>query len=233
MLHLCLTEVINTIDIVRYVQAQQRGALHSHTLVWFRKRQPHPNWTALPCVERVVSGSGPKQRRHESGGSGVPQSQQHRLQYDSCYQLVFFSVCVLVLVDCKCLPVIVLIAYTAGNPRHVVVNTHRNTTKKGRDGTCQCRDGASHRHAAGFWWLRYRKSEDRRFGQDDLDSAQVPACLFANVLPQGWNLFMCYVMSPASVCNTHPHARALPMSCSYLPCLPRIILSVLATRARA
>ena len=47
--------------------------------------------------------------------------------------------------------------------------------KKGRDGTCQCRDGASHRHAEGFWRLRCRKSEDRLFSQDNLDSAQAPS----------------------------------------------------------
>ena len=111
-------------------EAQQRGALHrslllfqhvsfvcmgawvggpnafnghfaSHILVWFRKRRPHDNWTALPCVERVVSGSGPKQRRHESGVTGLPPSHQQRFQYDSCYQLnemglvaaLFFSSC--------------------------------------------------------------------------------------------------------------------------------------------
>ena len=97
-------------------EAQQRGALHrsfllfqhvsllcigarvggpntfnghfaSHILVWFRKRRPHDNWTSLPCVERVVSGSGPKQRRHETGGSGLLPSHQQRFQYDSCYQL--------------------------------------------------------------------------------------------------------------------------------------------------
>ena len=63
------------------------GHFTSHILVWFRKRRPHDNWTALPCVERVVSGSGPKQRRHETGGSGPPPSHQQRFQYDSCYQL--------------------------------------------------------------------------------------------------------------------------------------------------
>ena len=63
------------------------GHFASHILVWFRKRRPHDNWTALPCVERVVTGSGPKQRRNESGGSGLPPPHQHRLQYDSCYQL--------------------------------------------------------------------------------------------------------------------------------------------------
>ena len=84
---MCCTQLIDTFHNARHGQAQQRGALHSHTLVWFRKRRPHDNWTALPCVERVVTGSGPKQRRNESGGSGVPPSQQHRLQYDSCYQL--------------------------------------------------------------------------------------------------------------------------------------------------
>ena len=68
-------------------EAQQRGALHSHILVWFRKRVPHPNWAALPPVERVVKGDGPKQRRHDSAGSVPPPPPQGRIQHDTCYQM--------------------------------------------------------------------------------------------------------------------------------------------------
>ena len=62
----------------------------------------------------------------------MPPSQQHRLQYDSCYQLNEMG------------------RVSAEIVRPIVTP---------RD----------------FWWLRYRKSEGRRFGQDDLDSAQVPS----------------------------------------------------------
>ena len=67
-------------------EAQQRGALHSHILVWFRKRHPHPNWVALPPVPRTVKGDGPKQR-HDSAGSGSLPLPQGRIQHDTCYQL--------------------------------------------------------------------------------------------------------------------------------------------------
>ena len=67
-------------------EAQQRGALHAHILVWFRKRQQAKNWQALPPNPRTVSGHGPKQ---QSLGSVAPQPPQphHALQHDSCYQL--------------------------------------------------------------------------------------------------------------------------------------------------
>ena len=67
-------------------EAQQRGALHAHILVWFRKRQQAKNWQALPPNPRSVSGHGPKQQRL---GSVAPQPPQphHALQHDSCYQL--------------------------------------------------------------------------------------------------------------------------------------------------
>ena len=67
-------------------EAQQRGALHAHILVWFRKRQQAKNWQALPPNPRTVSGHGPKQQRL---GSVAPQPPQphHALQHDSCYQL--------------------------------------------------------------------------------------------------------------------------------------------------
>lgn len=68
-------------------EAQQRGALHSHILVWFRKRRTHPNWVALRPVERVVKGDGPKQRRLDSAGSGLPPLPQGRVQHDTCYQM--------------------------------------------------------------------------------------------------------------------------------------------------
>ena len=64
-------------------EAQQRGALHAHILVWLRKRKQHDHWQALPPVPRTVKGSGPKQRPLSS-----PQMQSpHKIQHDSCYHL--------------------------------------------------------------------------------------------------------------------------------------------------
>ena len=60
----------------------------------------------------------------------------------------------------------------------------------------------------------------------------VLARLHSHLLPEGRTYFMCYVMSLIAVHNTHPHVHALPASCSYLPCVPRATLSVLAMRAR-
>ena len=67
-------------------EAQQRGALHSHILVWYRKRKPAPKWQVLPPNPRTVTGNGPKQRPL---GSSLPPSPQQpqKLQHDSCYQL--------------------------------------------------------------------------------------------------------------------------------------------------
>ena len=64
-------------------EAQQRGALRAHILVWLRKRKAHDHWQALPPVPRTVKGNGPKQRPLSS-----PQMQSpHKIQHDSCYQL--------------------------------------------------------------------------------------------------------------------------------------------------
>jgi hypothetical protein len=64
-------------------EAQQRGALHAHILVWLRKRKSHPHWQALPPVPRTVKGNGPKQRPLGS----QPQLQSPlKIQHDSCYQ---------------------------------------------------------------------------------------------------------------------------------------------------
>ena len=64
-------------------EAQQRGALHAHILVWLRKRKSHPHWQALPPVPRTVKGNGPKQRPLGS----QPQLQSAlKIQHDSCYQ---------------------------------------------------------------------------------------------------------------------------------------------------
>ena len=67
-------------------EAQQRGALHAHILVWYQKRRAARNWQALPPIPRVVKGRGPKQR-----GLGLPAAHvpppQRQAQHDSCYQL--------------------------------------------------------------------------------------------------------------------------------------------------
>ena len=68
-------------------EAQQRGALHSHILVWFRKRRTHPRWVALRPVERVVKGDGPKQRRTDSAVGGPSPLPQGHVQHDTCYQM--------------------------------------------------------------------------------------------------------------------------------------------------
>ena len=67
-------------------EAQQRGALHSHILVWFRKRRAPPHWSALPVVPRTVNGTGPKQR-HGLRGQDRPPPQHQQIQHDSCYHL--------------------------------------------------------------------------------------------------------------------------------------------------
>ena len=238
---MCCTQPINTFHIARHGQAQQRGALHSHILVWFRKRRPHDNWTALPCVERVVSGSGPKQRRHESGGSGLPPLHQHRLQYDSSYQLNemgrvsaemvrpivtprdfggydieslrIAALARTILIRLKC-PVVARIWVCLTYARHMRAYV-----------TC----GVCHmRGMCGIWrhaLILFLLNPCRR---DHL----VLARLQSHILPEGRRHSMCYGMSLTSVHNTHPHAYALPTSCSYLPCVPRVILSVLAMRAR-
>ena len=64
-------------------EAQQRGALHAHILVWLRKRKAHDDWQALPPVPRVVKGKSLKQRPLGS----LPQQAPQKIQHDSCYQL--------------------------------------------------------------------------------------------------------------------------------------------------
>ena len=64
-------------------EAQQRGALHAHILVWLRKRKPHEHWQALPPVPRIVKGKSLNQRPLGSPQQQAPQ----KIQHDSCYQL--------------------------------------------------------------------------------------------------------------------------------------------------
>ena len=84
-------ETINErlISCCDWTEAQQRGALHAHILVWFRKRKPRPNWQALPPNPRTVRGHGPKQQSLSSSPAQMrpPQQQPQQLQHDSCYQL--------------------------------------------------------------------------------------------------------------------------------------------------
>ena len=127
------------------------GHFASHILVWFRKRHPHDNWTALPCVERVVSGSGPKQRRHETRGSGLPPSHQQHFQYNSCYQLnemglvaVFFVLYVVVVFvpvlptsTCVCRRVVAEVSFCCFR-----LYIEERTSQRG--------DGTPDRHSAGL-----------------------------------------------------------------------------------
>lgn len=68
-------------------EAQQRGALHAHILVWFRKREAAPNWQALPANPRTVKGHGPKQQKTCSAPTTGVSTQCSEVQHDSCYQL--------------------------------------------------------------------------------------------------------------------------------------------------
>ena len=43
-------------------EAQQRGALHSHILVWYKRRASRGDYSALPPVPRTAKGNDSKQR---------------------------------------------------------------------------------------------------------------------------------------------------------------------------
>jgi len=63
-------------------EAQQRAALHSHILLWFRRRIPKADWTPLKPIPRTVKGKDLKQRDKEH--EVPPQVQK---QEDNIYHL--------------------------------------------------------------------------------------------------------------------------------------------------
>ena len=68
-------------------EAQQRGSLHAHILVWFQKRRQQDHWQPLRSVPRTVTGNAPKQRLPRQVRSEVPHPDPPQRQEDSCYQL--------------------------------------------------------------------------------------------------------------------------------------------------
>ena len=69
----------------RYLQAQQRGSLHAHILVWFKRRRRPKDWTALPPIEAKKKGADPKQRSLTD--KIIDRLGDDEFQEDSIYQL--------------------------------------------------------------------------------------------------------------------------------------------------
>ena len=63
-------------------EAQQRGALHSHILLWYAKRDLKTNYRALERIPRTVPGNDSKQR---SKNSVVPPLPQKDYSEDNIY----------------------------------------------------------------------------------------------------------------------------------------------------
>ena len=62
-------------------EAQNRQALHSHTLTWFKKRPMQPDYKPIPPICRTTTGS---QQRQRPTGQTVPPLGEH--QEDNVYQ---------------------------------------------------------------------------------------------------------------------------------------------------
>ena len=69
----------------KYLQAQQRGSLHAHILVWFKRRRRPNGWKALPPIEAKKKGADPKQRSLTE--KLIDPLQGNEFQEDSIYQL--------------------------------------------------------------------------------------------------------------------------------------------------
>ena len=69
----------------KYRQAQQRGSLHAHILVWFKHRRRPKGWTALPPIEAKKKGAEPKQRSLTD--KIIDRLDDDEFQEDSIYQL--------------------------------------------------------------------------------------------------------------------------------------------------
>ena len=65
--------------------AQQRGSLHAHILVWFKRRRMPNGWTPLPAIPAKKKGADPKQRSLTD--NMVSRLDDAEFQEDSIYQL--------------------------------------------------------------------------------------------------------------------------------------------------
>ena len=61
-------------------QAQQRGSLHAHILVWYQRRQAAPGWEPIPPIPRTATGTEHKQRPSTQSVLDLP-----HIHEDSCY----------------------------------------------------------------------------------------------------------------------------------------------------
>ncbi len=71
------------VDYWDRTEAQQRGSLHSHTLVWCKRRGAPKGWTALAPVSR--SAPGPESRQRLPTHT-VPKLPMKDWQWDTVYQ---------------------------------------------------------------------------------------------------------------------------------------------------
>ena len=69
----------------KYLQAQQRGSLHAHILVWFKRRRRPKDWKALPPIAAKKKGADPKQRPLTD--KIIDRLGDDEFQEDSIYQL--------------------------------------------------------------------------------------------------------------------------------------------------
>jgi hypothetical protein len=69
----------------KYPWAQQRGSLHAHILVWFKRRQKPRGWTQLPAIPAKKKGADPRQRPITD--TSIEPLDDHEFQEDSIYQL--------------------------------------------------------------------------------------------------------------------------------------------------
>ena len=69
----------------KYLQAQQRGSLHAHILVWFKRRRKPKGWNALRPIQAKKKGADPKQRSLTD--KFIDRLEDDEFQEDSIYQL--------------------------------------------------------------------------------------------------------------------------------------------------
>ena len=66
-------------------EAQQRGSLHAHILVWFKRKSRPQNWEPLPPISAPRQGATPKQRSITA--KPLQKLNPDEFQEDSLYQL--------------------------------------------------------------------------------------------------------------------------------------------------
>ena len=149
----------------------------------------------------------------------MPPSQQHRLQYDSCYQLNEMGRVSAEMVrpivtprnfgnyDIESLRI-------GGLARTILIRLKYPVVAR----ICVCLTYARHMrayvicgicHMRGMCGILRRHVLIRFLLSPNLRDHSVLARLQSHLLPQGRSLFMCYVISLASFRNMHPRARAL------------------------